>query len=107
MSSLPTTTPAMQWPADVLAYAAKHQLEEYLDPLLEATRRLFPTARSIRVWFESDPELHDVHGIVYDVRVRDADIPDFVKAVHTWTDELYRICPAPLVCHFVLSLVPE
>jgi hypothetical protein len=37
--SAPTT---WQWPADVLAFAARNQVSAYLDPLLEATGRLFP-----------------------------------------------------------------
>ncbi len=42
MASVPVTsaatTVAWQWPADVLEFARKNQLESYLDPLLDATR---------------------------------------------------------------------
>jgi hypothetical protein len=105
--SAPVTPPkTWQWPADVLAFAAEQKVQAYLDPLLEATYRVFPTLESLRVTVEQDQELRDVRWIVFEVRVPERDIPDFVKAVHAWTDEKYRVCPAPLVCTFPLFLVP-
>jgi hypothetical protein len=104
--SIVTPTPATwQWPANVLAFATQHQLESYLDPLLQATRHLFPTAQNLRVFLEEDRELRDDWHIVFEVGVNAQDVPDFVKAVHAWTDELHRICPAPLVCTFCLALL--
>jgi hypothetical protein len=100
--TIPATT--WQWPADVLAFAAQHQVVDYLDPLRDATRRLFPTANSLRVFLECDPEIRDDWHIVFEVRAPKQDVPDFVQAVHSWTDEKYRICPAPLVCTFLLTL---
>jgi hypothetical protein len=43
MSAPVTTAASWQWPADVLEFAAKNQVQAYLDPLLLATRRVFPT----------------------------------------------------------------
>src|SRR2546430_369421 len=105
MSAPSATATAWQWPADVLDFAARSQVGAYLDPLLDATRRLFPTARGLRVFLEGDPEIRDDWHIVFDVRVPRADVPHFVSAQHFWIDELYRICPAPLVCTFRLGLV--
>ena len=62
MSAPPATVTAWQWPADVLDFAARSQVAGYLDPLLEATRRLFPTARDLRVMLEADPEIRDRPG---------------------------------------------
>jgi hypothetical protein len=104
MSTLSAPGTAWQWPADVLAFATENNVADYLDPLLEATRGLFPTATSLRVLLECDPELRDDWHIVFDVHVPIKDVPHFVKAVHFWTDELYRVCPAPLVCTFRLGL---
>ena len=98
---------AWQWPAEVLDFASRFQVGAYLDPLLDATRRLFPTARELRVFLEDDPEIRDDWHIVFDVRVPRADVPQFVNAQHFWIDELYRLCPAPLVCTFRLGLVLE
>jgi hypothetical protein len=108
MSSVPALVPrdatAWQWPADVLDFAARHQVDRYLHPLLEAIRQLFPTAQSLKVFLEGDPELHDVWQIVFEVEVPQADVPDYIKARHSWSNELFRICPAPLVCNFGLDL---
>lgn len=106
MSAVLPTPATWQWPADVLEFAARSQVAGYLDPLLEATRRVYPTARTIKVLKEGDPEVRDDWHIVFEVEVPSRDIPDFVRAVHRWTDELYKICPAPLMCTFRLTLVP-
>jgi hypothetical protein len=100
----PQTAPS--WPADVLDFAARHQIECYLEPLLAATRQVYPTARSLRVSLELDPEIRDDRHIVFDVEVPQTDIADYVKAQHRWTDELFRLCPTPLVCRFGMVLTP-
>src|SRR5438445_12911637 len=107
MSAPPATVTAWQWPADILDFAARSQVEAYLNPLLDATRRLFPTARDLRVMLEADPEIRDDWHIVFDVRVPRADVPHFVNAQHFRIDELYRTCPAPPVCTFPRGLVAE
>jgi hypothetical protein len=106
MSAITPAATAWQWPADVLAFATEHEVRAYLDPLLEATRRLFPTALNIRVFLEGDPEIRDDWHIIFDVHVPQADISDFVATQHSWIDELYACCPAPLVCIFRLGLIP-
>ncbi len=102
MSATSTTT--WQWSSEVLAFARKEGVEGYLEPLRQATVRLFPTLSSLRVLKEDDPEISDLSCVTYEIRVPHQDVPDFVEANHLWTDELYRICPAPLVCNFVLLL---
>ena len=96
-----TSTAAWQWSQEVLAYARARGIETYLEPLRLATGRLFPTAQSLRVLKEDDPEIRDLSGVTFEVHVPQQDVPDFVEANHRWTDELYKVCPAPLVCHFV------
>jgi len=104
MSALPSTTTNKQWAADIWDFATRNKVDAYLDPLLESTRRVFPTAQNIRVFLEDDPEIRDDWHIVFDVRVSQVDVPNFVEAQHRWIDELYLICPAPLVCTFRLGL---
>lgn len=106
MSALPATPTTWQWPADVLAFATREKVADYLDPLMEATRRVFPTARDLKVFLELDPELRDDRHIIFEVLVPQKSIPSYVKAQHFWTDELFRICPAPLVGIFRLALIP-
>jgi hypothetical protein len=93
-----------QWPTDVLEFAAQRQVGAYLDPLLEATRRLFPTARVVQVQVHQDPEMRDERWLLFEVHVPHTDVPDFVKAIHAWDDELFRICPAPLAVNFSIYL---
>jgi hypothetical protein len=106
MSAPVSTATTWQWPPDVLEFAAQQQVEAFLIPLLEATRQLFPTARNLRVFLEDDPEIRDDRHIVVEVAVPQQDLPNYIQAQHRWTDELYRICPAPLVCTFRLTLIP-
>ena|ERR1700722_6154740 len=105
MSALPTVAVTYPWPADVLAVAADRQANQYLDPLLEGTRRLFPTGE-IKVFVEHDPELAGETHLVFEVEAPSSAIPNYVKAQHFWIDELYRVCPAPDVSLFRLALIP-
>jgi hypothetical protein len=101
MSTLTTPT---AWSAEVLAFAAQRQLAMYLDPLLQVSRRLFPTAESIEVTLESDPALVDHQRVVFDVRVPKPDVADFVQAVHRWSAEAFQLCPSPQAYTFCLIL---
>jgi hypothetical protein len=102
--STPTTT--WQWSADVVSFAVQHQVDAYLNPLLAAVHRVYPTATNVRVLLEDDPEIRDDWHIVFEVRVPGADVPDYVAATRAWHRELLRICPAPLVCNFRHYLLP-
>lgn len=104
MSAPTTTVTAWQWPADVLAYAAEHQLEPYLEPLLEVIRQIFPDPHRLSVYVDQDPELRDVRTILFDVQVMDWDLPQIRAARTRWTQGIFRVCPAPVVCHFGLLL---
>jgi hypothetical protein len=108
MSAPITAAAAWQWPADVLEFAETSNVRQYLDPLLEVTRRVFPTARRIQVSVEDDPEIRDDRHVVFDVQVPAPDVPDYVAAQHRWSRELSRCCPAHLVCtiRLFLDLVP-
>lgn len=99
----PAAKTEWQWPADILAFAAEHQVQPYLDPLLEATRRIFPTARWVKVYLEEDPEIRDDWHIVFDVQVK-LSVDEAHQARATWNREAFRICPAPLVCTFRLCM---
>jgi hypothetical protein len=105
MSTRTSTLSSGAWPADVLKFAAQRQVRDLLDPLHVALDRLFPTAQSVRVYLEEDPEIRDDCHVVFDVRVSRADVPDFGAAKRRWHEELFRVCPAPSVCLFRLTLV--
>ena len=71
----PPATAPWAYPAEVLEYAKQQGVDAYLEPLREATQRLFPTGQ-LRVVLHRDPELRDVTFIVYEMHVRIADAPD-------------------------------
>jgi hypothetical protein len=92
-------------PSDILEFATRRQIADQLDPLRLALDRLFPTAQSVRIRLEEDPEIRDDCHLVFEVRVSRADVPDFGAAKRRWHEELFRLCPAPLVCFFRLTLI--
>lgn len=104
MSAPATTTTEWQWPTDVLDFAAKHNVQSYLDPLLLATQRLFPTAQ-LRASVQTDPEIRDDVHIILEAHLPHQDVPDYVDAQHQWIRALMAICPAPLTCIFRLLLL--
>jgi hypothetical protein len=105
MSAVPSSPPAtLAWPADVLEFARKEQIDQYLEPLDNALRRLFPTGQ-FRAVVEPDPELRDVTFLVFEVRVSAKDVPDFLAARRAWHDELHRIVPRTCVVPIVLTLL--
>jgi len=89
---------------EVLAYAEKNKLTPYLQPLLDATRRIFPNAQWVRVYYKPDPEVAGDATVIYDVRVSDLQYPEAWDARKAWIAELCRICPAPLTCDVTLLL---
>ena len=103
--SILTTGKKWEWPPDVLRFAAKNRVDAYLEPLLEATRELFPTMDSLRVFMEDDPEIRDDWHIVFEAWVPSKDVPDYVHTKRHWTEALIRICPAPLAWVFRLTLL--
>lgn len=100
MTIVTAETPTWTWSPEILALANKLQVEPYLDPMMEAVQRLFPTAREIRVYHDRDPELVGDEHITFEVDVPIADVPDYGQASRAWGREVFRICPAPLVCAF-------
>jgi hypothetical protein len=89
-----TTTDHYVYPTEVLEFAAKHNVLRGLEPLRQATMRLFPTG-TLRVTFEPDPEDAELDSIVFELRVGVADEPDYLDARRRWEDEFFRCYPRP------------
>jgi hypothetical protein len=77
--------------ADVVAFAAAHQAEHSLQPLLEATCRIFPNACFIKVAVEEDPELRDNTQIVFRVQVDGLSLEESQAARRKWHEALFSI----------------
>jgi hypothetical protein len=97
---------AFHWPSDVLEFAARNQVADYLEPLREGLQQVFPTALTVDVTLSEDPGIPDEWYISLHVRVPNADIMDFVKAQHAWTEKKWQILPKSQAGFFHLSLTP-
>jgi hypothetical protein len=96
---LPTIAP------EILAYAAEHGGAEYLLPVLEMTRRLFPDA-PISLAARDDPEVADLHFLAIEVPVlRDAEVDWLVAMQRRWVEEIMQLGPPDKTLLFTLSLV--
>jgi hypothetical protein len=93
-----------QWSDEVLAFAKAHGVESCLEPMLAATRRLFPTANWIKVYVEQDPELRDERYLVFDVQVAGLTLDYVRQADREWNKTLLACLPRPIVCAIVLLL---
>jgi hypothetical protein len=74
-------------PADVLTFAAASQVKDCLQPLLEATHRIFPTARSVKVQIDDD----DRHILLH-VQVPMLSLEQSRTMRNQWIEELFPIC---------------
>jgi hypothetical protein len=98
------TATEWQWPTEVVSFAITHNLDSYLEPLLEITRRLFPTARRLAVRVDKDPEIRDEAHIAFEVEVAGLTPVEAVAADREWGRELFRIHPSPRQHDFVLLI---
>lgn len=92
------------FPAEVLAFAVASQVEDCLQPLLEATHRIFPTVRFVKVQIDDDPEIRDDRHILYNVQVAGLSLEQSRAAGKQWNQELFRICSPVRSCVFRLRL---
>jgi hypothetical protein len=98
------TVPPPVFPADVAAFAAECGVTDYLTPVYEMTRLVFPMARRIAPVLEYDPEIDGLRCIVFRVEVGVLDVERFADVHWGWDRELFKTCPAPLVCNFGLHV---
>lgn len=78
---------------EVVAFAAAHQGEHCLQPLLEATHRIFPTANFVKVHVVEDPELSYNTQIVFHVQVVGLPLDQARMAGDQWNQEMVRLYP--------------
>jgi hypothetical protein len=105
MTTPASAPPAFAWPADVLEFAKREQVEQYLEPLRRELEALFPTAE-IKPEHDIDPELTGVACVAFNVTVPRADVPDYVAAYRRWHEAKRRVSPATVSHLFVMSLQP-
>ncbi|HTU18991.1 MAG TPA: hypothetical protein VMG10_13100 [Gemmataceae bacterium] len=89
---------------EVVAFAREYQAEHCLQPILEATHRIFPTASCIKVSVEEDPELRDNTEIVFEIHVAGLSRDQALAARRQWheaTLSVYRPLRKMLFCLYL------
>lgn len=80
-------------PAEVQAFAEEQGIRNCLPTLVEATERVFPSARRRAIVLEPDPEIPDLHFVVVEV-----DVPfsneEALRARRQWHDAIRQCCSA-------------
>lgn len=99
-----TTAPEVGLAADVIAFAAEQGVSDYLIPVVEMTRRAFPTA-TIKTLVEEDAEIADMRYIVMEVDAVGLDVDQLVEAQHQWSAGLFAHCPSTHAHLFCLGTV--
>ena len=92
------------WPEELLAVAEQQQLRHCLEPMLKATREIFPNARWIKVYAKTDYQEPQEKNIVFDVQVAGLDYPQYRDAQKAWNEKMLRLLPEQFIYHFFLFL---
>jgi hypothetical protein len=98
-----SSAPQPTVPSEVLAFAGKQGVEQYLPGLIELSHHVFPAASRFEILLEGDPDMADDWHIVFRLAVP-LDAAPSLAADRQWIEGLYRLCPKALVCVFRLSL---
>jgi hypothetical protein len=104
MATVEDRVEAWVWPADVLALAKEKGVAQYLNPMLDMTRRRFLNARQLRVLVEEDWDIPNLRAITFAVQIVGLNPEEYVKACHDWDRESIIICPRSQVGIFGLWL---
>ncbi len=104
MSPNAPAAPPPAIPADVAAFAAENGVTDYVVPLLELTRDLFPGA-PITLLVQEDAEEPELRFIEFRVDVEGFAAEELAAASHEWSVGLFRRCPATRAHFFCLGML--
>ncbi len=105
--STPTVSsaPRPTVPEGVRAFAREQGVEQYLEPLIELTRQVYPTATRFEVFTEDDPEIANDRHIVFDLDVP-VTVEQSLEANSRWGEGWMEIEKYPRSCIFRKSVNP-
>jgi len=92
----PTVSP------EVLAFAQEKGVEQYLQPLIELARHVYPTATQFRVFVEEDWEIR-MTFIVFELEVP-LNVEQSLAANRWWGEGYFQIVAYPDPCVFRKSV---
>jgi hypothetical protein len=100
-AALITSQPAV--PTDVTAFAVKNGVADYVLPVLEMARCIFP-GRPITPRVEEDAEILEERYIAMQVDVSGLDENQLFAAQQQWSAGIFQQCPAVHVHLFSLGM---
>src|SRR5947209_16210237 len=89
--------------AEVLEFARDQGVEQYLAPLIELTRQVYPSATRFEVFTEDDPEIANDRHIVFELDAA-LTVEQALEADERWGEGWLRIEPYPRSCIFRKSV---
>jgi hypothetical protein len=92
------------FPTDVATFAAEHGVTDYLSPVLDMTRQVFPNA-SVTPRVQEDAETPEVQFLLVEVDTTDLDADQLVAAERQWSAGLFDHCPSTHAHLFCLGTV--
>ena len=85
-----------EWPEEVVTFAVERGFDQYLQPVLDMTKRVFPDARRIAVRLQPDPEIPDYWFVVFEVEVAGLSVDQMVELDRRWSQGYFAIrSPSP------------
>lgn len=103
--TLASTAPHPVVPPEVIAFAREQGVEKILEPLIEWTREVYPSATRFDVFTEDDPEIADRY-IVFELDVP-LSLEQLREADRRWGLGWIQIYPYPRTCIFRKCVIPQ
>lgn len=101
--SVSSTAPPLILPGDVVAFAAEHGVADYVFPVLQMARRIFP-GRLVTPRVEEDAEIPEERHIAMQVDVSGLNENQLFAAQQLWSAGIFEQCPAVHVHLFGLGM---
>src|SRR5437763_539295 len=98
-----STEEDLRWLSGAVASAASVEAAEYVEPLLEMTRQVFPQAQALQVSCQADAIDEGDWRIEYSVQAS-LSPGEAVRAIEAWYARLFEICPSTHAIYFRLAL---
>jgi hypothetical protein len=98
-----SSAPQPTVPPEVVAFAREQGVEQYLAPLIELTRQVYPTATRFEVFTEDDPEIANDRHIVFELDAP-LTVEQSLEANARWGERWMEIEKYPRSCIFRKSV---
>lgn len=90
---------------DVFAFGREQGVDHYLQPLIELTQQVYPTATRFHIHVEDDPATPDRH-ILFELDVL-LDTQQYLASDRHWHEGWLAIEQYPRSCVFRVRIIPQ